>query len=117
MVMHYAMPRIYSLLFPVPCSLFPKLMHLDVRTYYSFHDGVASPAELCAHAAELGFAEVGIADIDGTYGLIQFYKAAMKAGVKPILGIALTKKEGFRSQDAGFRGDASSRGEAMLRPY
>lgn len=68
-------------------------MHLDVRSCYSFHDGVAPPAELCAHAAELGFTELGVADVDGTYGLIQFYKAALKAGLKPVLGLALTDPE------------------------
>jgi len=99
-------------------------MHLDVRSWYSFHDGVASPAELCAHAAELGFAELGIADIDGTYGLIQFYKAAMKAGVKPILGIALTDLTGSAAVSAAAQvtgdrlqvTDKPSRSEAVLRP-
>ena len=65
-------------------------MHLDARSWFSFHDGVASPAELCAHAAELGFDPLGIADVDGCYGLIHHYQAAQKCGLHPVLGLALT---------------------------
>ena len=36
-------------------------MHLDARSWYSFHDGVSSPAALCAQAAELGFETLGFA--------------------------------------------------------
>lgn len=69
-------------------------MHLDIRSWYSFHDGVASPAEICAHAAELGFTELGLADVDGTYGLIHAYKAALKCGVKPVLGHRADRQRG-----------------------
>ena len=65
-------------------------MHLDARSWYSFHDGVSSPAALCAQAAELGFDTLGLCDVDGIYGLISFYKAALKCGLKPLLGLSLT---------------------------
>jgi len=65
-------------------------MHLDARSWYSFHDGVSSPAALCAQAAELGFETLGLCDVDGIYGLIGFYKSALKCGLRPLLGLSLT---------------------------
>ena len=65
-------------------------MHLDVRSCYSFHDGVSPPGELCRQAAELGFDALGICDVDGIYGLIGFYKAALRYGLRPVPGLALT---------------------------
>jgi DNA-directed DNA polymerase III PolC len=66
------------------------LTHLDVRSWYSFHDGVSPPGALCAAAAELGFTALGLCDVDGTYGLIEFYRHALKHQLKPVLGLALT---------------------------
>lgn len=65
--------------------------HLDARSWYSFHCGVSSPPELCAQAAELGHPALGLCDVDGTYGLLPFYKAALRHGLRPLLGIALTE--------------------------
>ncbi len=78
------------------------MIHLDAHSWYSFHDGVDSPDELCAQAAELGFEALGIADAGGTYGLINHYKSALKYGIKPILGMAL-EGEGPRSKVLGSR--------------
>ena len=61
-----------------------------MRSWYSFHDGVSPPGALCAAAAELGFDALGLCDVDGTYGLIDFYRQALKHEIKPILGVALT---------------------------
>lgn len=101
-------------------------MHIDARSWYSFHDGVASPAELCAQAAELGFDALGIADVDGCYGLIQFYKAAVKQGIKPLLGLQLTlPNETTHTQPGGSgpgqspatkNGDGDQRLDAGDRP-
>ncbi len=66
------------------------MTHLDVRSWYSFHDGVSPPGALCAAAAELGHTTLGLCDVDGAYGLIDFYRQALKHGLKPVLGIALT---------------------------
>ncbi|MCC7478027.1 DNA polymerase III subunit alpha [bacterium] len=77
--------------------------HIDVSSWYSFHHGVASPEELCLEAANLGFKTLGICDRDGTYGLVAFYKAAIKYGLRPLLGLALTTPQ-TRLQAAGLAG-------------
>ena len=65
-------------------------MHLDLRSWYSFHDGTCHPALLCRAAAELGHKAVGLCDVDGTYGLIDFHREALSCGLQPVLGLALT---------------------------
>jgi DNA-directed DNA polymerase III PolC len=65
-------------------------MHLDVRSCYSFHDGVAKPADICVQAKDLGFDSIGLADVNGTYGLINFYVAAQAVGIHPVLGVTLS---------------------------
>ena len=52
-------------------------------------DGVASPADLVARAADLGMPALALTDTGGLYGAISFYKAALRAGIKPILGVEL----------------------------
>src|SRR5688572_803617 len=66
-------------------------MHLDTRSWFSFHDGVAAPEVLCAEAQRLGHDTLGLCDVDGTYGLIRFYRAALEYRLRPLLGISLTE--------------------------
>lgn len=42
------------------------------------------------HAREMGFSAVALTDKNGLYGAIRFYKAATKAGIKPIIGTEFT---------------------------
>jgi DNA-directed DNA polymerase III PolC len=65
-------------------------MHLDVRSWFSFHDGVASPEALCEEAFRNGYDTLGMADVDATHGLIRFYRAAVHCGLRPLLGLSLT---------------------------
>ena len=60
--------------------------HLHVHTEYSLLDGSAKIGELVARAKELGFDSLAITDHGVMYGVIDFYKACRKAGIKPILG-------------------------------
>jgi DNA-directed DNA polymerase III PolC len=75
-------------------------MHLDTHSWYSFHCGVSAPEQLIQHAAELGHTHLGLCDLDGTYGLLNFHRAAAKTEVKPVLGIALTAPAGARTAGA-----------------
>src|SRR4051812_18380220 len=75
-------------------------MHLDARSWFSFHDGVASPESLCGEAQKHGYEALGLCDVDATHGLISFYRAALHYGLIPLLGISLTDpriSEGARS--------------------
>lgn len=60
--------------------------HLHVHTEYSLLDGSSKIEELVIRAKELGMKSLAITDHGVMYGLIDFYKAAKKHNIKPILG-------------------------------
>jgi len=60
--------------------------HLHVHTEYSLLDGAARIKDLIAKAKELGMDSVAITDHGVMFGVIDFYREAKKAGIKPILG-------------------------------
>ena len=61
-------------------------VHLHVHTEYSLLDGAARIKELVAAAADKGMKALAITDHGTMFGIVDFYKAARKAGIKPILG-------------------------------
>ena len=61
-------------------------VHLHVHTQYSLLDGASRIPELVKRAKELGQTAIAITDHGVMYGVIDFYKAAKAAGVKPIIG-------------------------------
>ena len=61
--------------------------HLHVHTQYSLLDGAARILDLVARAKALGQTALAITDHGVMYGVVDFYKACMKEGVKPILGM------------------------------
>ena len=60
--------------------------HLHVHTEYSLLDGSCKIKELIDRAKELGMQSLAITDHGVMYGVIDFYKAAVAAGIKPIIG-------------------------------
>jgi DNA polymerase-3 subunit alpha len=60
--------------------------HLHVHTEYSLLDGMCRIDSLVARAKELGMTSLAITDHGVLYGVVQFYQAAKKAGIKPIIG-------------------------------
>ena len=62
-------------------------VHLHVHTEYSLLDGLSKIPKLVARAKELGQPALAITDHGVMFGVIEFYNAAKKAGVKPIIGI------------------------------
>lgn len=61
-------------------------VHLHVHTEYSLLDGSSKIKELIAKTKELGMKSLAITDHGVMYGVIDFYKEANKAGIKPIIG-------------------------------
>ncbi|MFO7850134.1 MAG: PHP domain-containing protein [Spirochaetia bacterium] len=59
------------------------------RSSYSLLRGVAPPEEICDRAAEMGASAVGIADINGFYGLLRFSSAAAERGLRALYGTAI----------------------------
>lgn len=61
-------------------------VHLHVHTEYSLLDGSNKIKEYVARVKELGMDSAAITDHGVMYGVIDFYREAKAAGIKPILG-------------------------------
>lgn len=61
-------------------------VHLHLHTEYSLLDGACRIDELMSAVKNAGQNAVAITDHGVMYGAVDFYKAAKKAGVKPIIG-------------------------------
>ncbi|MGP9834035.1 DNA polymerase III subunit alpha [Marinobacter sp. NSM] len=64
-------------------------VHLRVHSEYSMVDGLVRVKPLISRVAELGMPAVGLTEQSNMCSLVRFYKAAMGAGVKPIIGADL----------------------------
>lgn len=62
-------------------------VHLHTHSHYSLLDGLTKIPELVARVKELDMKAVALTDHGNLYGAVEFYKTAIKAGVKPILGV------------------------------
>ena len=60
--------------------------HLHVHTEYSLLDGASRIDDIVARAKELGMDSLAITDHGVMFGVVDFYKACKKQGIKPILG-------------------------------
>ena len=65
----------------------PGFVHLHVHTEYSMLDGAARVDELVTEVANQGMPAIAITDHGNVFGAYEFNKKALKAGVKPIIGI------------------------------
>ena len=70
--------------------------HLHVHTEYSLLDGSCKIPELAKKAKELGMDSLAITDHGVMYGVIDFYKACLDAGIKPIIGCEIYVAPGSR---------------------
>jgi DNA polymerase-3 subunit alpha len=61
--------------------------HLHAHSYYSFLDGLPSPAELAETAARYEMKALALTDRISLSGAIEFYLACQQAGIQPILGL------------------------------
>ena len=60
--------------------------HLHIHTEYSLLDGACRIDQLMERVKECGQTAIACTDHGVMYGCVQFYKAAKKAGIKPIIG-------------------------------
>src|SRR2546422_3916930 len=85
-----------------------EFVHLHVHSEYSLLDGAAQLEKLVLKAKELRFPALALTDHGSLFGAIDFYLAAQKAGIKPIIGCELYVAPGSRkergSQDGGYEG-------------
>lgn len=64
-----------------------SFIHLHNHTQYSLLDGACRVDRMVALAKEYEMPAVAITDHGNLFGVIDFYKAAKKAGIKPVIGI------------------------------
>ena len=70
--------------------------HLHVHTEFSLLDGSNKIKECVSRVKELGMNSVAITDHGVMFGVIDFYRAAKAAGIKPILGCEVYVAPGSR---------------------
>ncbi len=64
-----------------------SFVHLHNHTEYSMLDGAAKIAPMLAEVDRLQMPAVGMTDHGNMFGASEFYNAATKAGIKPIIGV------------------------------
>jgi len=62
-------------------------VHLHCHTHYSLLDGANRITDLVKTAKEMEMPAIAITDHGNMFGAVEFYLAAISAGVKPILGL------------------------------
>jgi DNA polymerase-3 subunit alpha len=64
----------------------PSFVHLRLHSEFSIVDGIVRLDDAVARAAADGMGALALTDLGNVFGMVDFYKAARKAGVKPIVG-------------------------------
>src|SRR5689334_23918146 len=76
-----------------------SFVHLRLHTEYSLVDSVVRIDDLVQDVAKKGMPAVAVTDQHNLFAMVKFYKAALGAGVKPIIGVDLLVREtGDRAQ-------------------
>jgi DNA polymerase III alpha subunit len=66
-----------------------SFVHLHLHTEFSLVDGLVRVGPLVEAVREAGMPAVAVTDQGNLFGMVKFYKAALKAGIKPIVGVDL----------------------------
>ncbi len=64
----------------------PSFVHLRLHSEFSIVDGIVRLDDAVARAAADGMGALALTDLGNVFGMVNFYKAARKAGIKPIVG-------------------------------
>ncbi|MBK9120066.1 MAG: DNA polymerase III subunit alpha [Phycisphaerales bacterium] len=73
-----------------------SFVHLHVHSEYSLLDGACRVSELVKRCKALGMPAIALTDHGNLFGAIDFYTAAVAAGVKPIIGCEVYMAVGDR---------------------
>lgn len=79
-----------------------SFVHLHNHSHYSVLDGAIPVDKLIGKALELGMNAVALTDHGNMCGAIEFYSAAIKKGIKPLIG-----QEFYVAPDSRFNKEAS----------
>ena len=75
-----------------------RFSHLHLHTSYSLLDGAIRIPDLMQHVKAQGMDSVAMTDHGNMFGAIEFYKAAQKEGLKPIIGCEFYVAPGGRTE-------------------
>ena len=83
-----------------------NFVHLHNHSEYSLLDGLSKIKETIKRVKELNMNAIALTDHGNMYGMINFYKACVEEGIKPIIGaeIYITKRSRF-DKEAGIDSD------------
>ena len=90
-----------------------SFVHLHVHTEYSLLDGACRIEGLMDRVKELGQTAIAITDHGVMFGVIDFYRAAKEAGIKPIIGCEVYVANKSRFDKDASNGDGD-RGHLIL---
>ena len=62
------------------------MIHLKLHSEYSIVDGIVRVSELMERLQQLNMSAVAVTDLSNLFAMVKFYRAAIKAGIKPIIG-------------------------------
>jgi len=81
-------------------------VHLHVHSQYSLLDAVCPIEGLAEKAKALGMKALAVTDNGNMFGVIEFYSACQKAGVKPIIGaeVYVAPQSRFERSTHGLQG-------------
>ena len=79
-----------------------SFVHLHLHSEFSLVDGMLRIKDMMKPIAEAGMPAVALTDQGNMFALVKFYRAALDAGIKPILGADLWLR-GMSEQDPASR--------------
>ena len=71
-------------------------VELHAQSAFTFLEGADHPEAFVAEAARRGMSALALVDRDGVYGAPRFHRAAVDAGIRPLVGSELTLAGGAR---------------------
>ncbi len=84
-----------------------KFVHLHVHTDYSLLDGACRIDKLAQKAKEYKLPALAITDHGNMFGAIEFYKAMLNVGIKPIIGEEVYVATGPHTERKSIKGVSS----------
>ena len=95
-----------------------SFVHLHLHTQYSLLDGAVRIKDLMKKAIGYGMPAVAMTDHGNMFGAIEFYQAAQKAGIKPIIGCEVYLAPGsMRDRKASSAKDAASHFTLLAKDF
>ncbi len=78
-------------------------IHLGLHSEYSLHDSLIRIPRLMPRLVELGMPAVALTDHCNVFAMVKFYRAALKHGIKPIIGAEIRILDDSEQQSGGYK--------------